>query len=137
SGDVTAIRITSGNGNLYVRWDETLTSNRNMVASDGFSITADANRDGTRDSRGWVTCDSSGLATVQVERPFGTFITVGSAQQSCNFVACVNGGAATIEASFPLTAFNATGAIIGLQTETRASQSTNSSVKDCVPGTGA
>ena len=29
SGDITAIRITSGNGNLYVRWDETLTSNKN------------------------------------------------------------------------------------------------------------
>src|SRR5205085_11676130 len=49
SGDITAIRITSANGNLYVRWDETLTSNRNKVMSDGFSITVDANRDGTPD----------------------------------------------------------------------------------------
>ena len=134
SGDITAIRITSGNGNLYVRWDETLTSNKNMIASDGFSITVDANRDGTSDARGWVTFDSSGVPTVQVERPFGTFVTVGSAQQSCNFSACSNGGAASLEASFPLSAFAATGSIIGLQTETRASASTNSSTKDCVPG---
>jgi hypothetical protein len=134
SGDITAIRITSANGNLYVRWDETLTSNRNMVASDGFSITVDANRDGTPDSRGWVTFDSSGVPTVQVERPFGTFTIVGSAQQSCNFSPCSNGAAASIEAAFPLSAFNPTGALIGLQTETRASASTNSSVKDCVPG---
>ena len=134
SGDITAIRITSGNGNLYVRWDETLTSNKNMIASDGFSITVDANRDGTSDARGWVTFDSSGVPTVQVERPFGTFVTVGSAQQSCNFSACSNGGAASLEASFPLSAFAATASIIGLQTETRASASTNSSTKDCVPG---
>src|SRR5436190_1076613 len=78
--------------------------------------------------------NSSGVPTVQVERPFGTFVTVGSAQQTCNLNPCSNGGQASIEAAFPLSAFNATGAIIGLQTETRASSSTNSSVKDCVPG---
>src|SRR6185369_15125855 len=99
-----------------------------------FSITIDADRNGVPDSRGWVTFDSSGVPTVQVERPFGTFTTVGSAQQSCNFVACANGGTASLEVSFPLSAFNPTGAIIGLQTETRASASTSSSTKDCVPG---
>ena len=134
SGDITAIRIISGNGNLYVRWDETLTSNKNMVASDGFSISVDADRDGTPDSRAWVMFNSSGVPTVQVERPFGTFVTIGSAQQSCSFNPCSSGGAASIEASIPLSAFNSTGAVIGLQTETRASASTNSSLKDCVPG---
>ena len=136
SGDITAIRITSGNGNLYVRWDETLTTNQNQIASDGFSITVDADRTERRTPEAGSRSTPPGNATVQVERPFGTFITVGSAQQSCNFSPCSNGGAASIEASFPLSAFNATGAIIGLQTETRASASTNSSVKDCVPGGG-
>ncbi len=36
SGDITAIRITSANSNLYVRWDEILS--HSMVQSDGFSI---------------------------------------------------------------------------------------------------
>jgi MBG domain-containing protein/Big-like domain-containing protein len=138
SGDITAIRVTSANSNLYVRWDETLTSNRSQVASDGFSVTIDANRDGTPDHRAWVMFNSSGVATTQVQDiAANTFTAVGAAQQTCNFVACTNGGAASIEASFPLAAFNPTGALIGLQTETRASTSTNSSTKDCVPGQGA
>jgi len=78
--------------------------------------------------------DSSGNATVQVERPLGSFTTVGSGVQSCKFNPCSQGGAASIEASFPLSAFNPTGALIGLQTETHASQSPTSQVKDCVPG---
>ena len=134
STDITAVRMTAGDGNLYVRWDETLTSNKNKIASDGFSMTVDANRDGTPDARVWILFDSSGIPTVQVERPFGTFVTVGSAQQTCNVVVCANGSTSSIEASVPLTALNATGAVVGLQAETRASASTNSSVKDCVPG---
>src|SRR5919204_5722757 len=82
SGDITAIRITTGDGNLYVRWDETLTSNKNKVASDGFSFTVDADRNGTPDARAWVTFDSSGIATAQVEQPIGTYTFVGAAQQS-------------------------------------------------------
>src|SRR5439155_12581823 len=135
SGDITAIRITAGNGNLYVRWDETLTANRNSVASDGFSIAIDAARNGTPDHRGWVLFDSSGVAKVEVQDlATSQSIAVGIAQQSCNFNPCSNGGAASIEASIPLTAFNPTGAVVGLQTETRASGSKSSSVKDCVPG---
>src|SRR5207247_10191592 len=76
--------------------------------------------------------------TVQLERPFGTLTTVGTSQQTCNVGSgCTNGGRASIEASFPLTAFNPTGAIIGLQTETRASSSTSSATKDCAPGSGS
>ncbi|MFL5798727.1 MAG: hypothetical protein ACJ77A_12450, partial [Actinomycetota bacterium] len=135
SGDITAIRITSGDGNLYARWDETLTANRSMVASEGFSIAIDADRNGTPDHRGWVMFNSSGVATVQVQDlNTNQFITVGIGQQSCNFSPCSNGSVASIEASFPLNAFSPTGALIGLQTETRASQSPNSSIKDCVPG---
>jgi hypothetical protein len=96
STDITAIRLTAGDGNLYVRWDETLTSNKNKIASDGFSITVDVDRDGTPDARGWVLFDSQGFATVQVERPFGTFVTVGAAQQTCNVVVCAPGAASSI-----------------------------------------
>ena len=134
STDVTAIRITSGNGNLYVRWDQTLTSNKNKISSDGFSITVDTNRDGTPDARGWILFDSAGIATVQVDRPFGTFTTVGSAQQTCNVVACSNGATSAIEASIPLSAFNTTGGAHRRSGRDARQRGTNSSIKDCVPG---
>ena len=63
--------------------------NRNQVASDGFSITVDADRNGTSGPPrlGHVQLvgrrDRPGRATVRA-----TFTTVGSAQQTCNFVAC-------------------------------------------------
>ncbi len=61
---------------------------RTMIASDGFSITVDADRDGTSGLTAAGSCSTPrALPTVQVERPFGTFTTVGAAQQSCNFVA--------------------------------------------------
>jgi hypothetical protein len=139
SGDITAIRVTARDGNLYVRWDVTLIPNKSQIAQDGFSITVDADRNGTPDHRGWVMFNSSGVATVQIQDiATNQFTTVGSAEQSCNFVPCSPGGSASIEASFPLSGFGAPqGGIIGLQTETRSSPSTSSSTKDCVPGNGA
>src|ERR671931_416972 len=79
STDITAVQITSGDGNPYVRWDVKLTSNKNEI-------------DQAEDS---------------------------------------------IEAAFPLVAFNPSGALIGLQTETNASPSPGSATKDCAPGSGS
>jgi hypothetical protein len=135
SGDITSLRITSDASTLYVRWDETLTFNKDSIASDGFSVAVNTSGGSTIDTIGWVVLNSQGVATVSVERPLGTVTTVGSAKQSCKFVACTNGAAVFIEAAFPLSALGAsTHQIIGIQGQTLASPSINSNVKDCIPG---
>jgi hypothetical protein len=135
SGDITSVQVTNDVTNLSVRWDETLTANKDLISSDGFSVGVDTTGGATVNAFAWVLFNSQGVPTVQVEFPLGTFTTVGAAAQSCAFASCVNGQAVFVEANFPLSAFSATtGQIISLQAQTRASASTNSNVKDCVPG---
>ncbi|MFL5914456.1 MAG: S8 family serine peptidase [Gaiellaceae bacterium] len=137
STDIKAIRLTAGDGNIYIRWDVTLQQNKNKIASDGYSLTLDANHDGTSDAQAWVTFDSSGNPTAQVTLGGGTPFNVGSAQQTCNVSTCTQGGPASIEAAFPVAAFNPTGSLVGVQAGSTASASVPSSTKDCVPGNGS
>jgi hypothetical protein len=142
STDITGIRITAGEGNLYVRWDIVLTQNKNEIDSASYAMLVDSNHDGTPDGKVWVMFDSHGAATTALEMPLGAQkIAVGMAQQSCFYPDplvsdCTSGGVAQIEASFPLTALNPSGSLVGLQTETHASADGGSQIKDCVPGTG-
>ena len=84
SGDLTAVYLTSDSTYLYVRFDETLTANKNKISSDGFSVALDTNSDGVIDTRFWILVDSSGNATTQVEKPLGTYTNTGNAIQSCS-----------------------------------------------------
>ncbi len=135
SGDLTKFWVTADGTSIYVRWDEYLTDNKSKVASDGFSISIDTTGGSTVNARVWVTFNAQGNATSQIERPLGTFASAGSAQQNCNVVVCVNGDFAYVEASMSLASLGvASGTVIGIKAETRASASTSSNVKDCVPG---
>ncbi|HWI51750.1 MAG TPA: S-layer homology domain-containing protein [Symbiobacteriaceae bacterium] len=134
SGDLTQIGLSADGTNLYARWDYFMTNNKNSAASDGFSIDIDTTGGNTPNARVWVTIASNGVATAEVERPIGTFTSIGSANQTC-ISGCSNGGAVSVEGSFPLTAIGAgPDTIIGLMAQTRASASHQANVKDCVPG---
>jgi len=136
SGDITKVWVTADGTNVYVRWDETLTSNKNKIASDGFSVGIDTSGGGTINARLWALFDAQGNATTKVEKPLGSFTTTGSAMQNCSPgpATCANGAAAFVEGAWSLTSLGVTsGNVVGMQAETRASNSTSSSVKDCVP----
>jgi hypothetical protein len=135
SGDITAMQITNDATNIYVRWNEILTANKNKIASDGFSIAVNTSGGGGTDAIGWVLVNSQGALSVAVEQPIGTRTVTGSAQQSCNVQVCANGAAVFLEAAFPRSALGATGnRIVGIAGRTQASNSFNSNVKDCIPG---
>ncbi len=135
SGDLTAFWLTADGSALYVRWDEYLTANKSKISSDGFSVSIDTTGGSTINARIWVTFNAQGNALSQLEKPLGTFAGAGSAQQNCNVVVCANGAFAYVEASMPLSALGvASGTVIAVQSETRASPSTSSNIKDCIPG---
>ena len=133
SGDLVALWITFDSTNLYVRWDMFLTSNSSSVKSDGFAVYISNSGTGVTNAKVWVLFNAQGVASTQIEYPLGTFTTVGSAQQSCNFSACSNGGFVGIEGAVPYSSFDA-GNIIGVAGVTLASANTNSNIKDCIPG---
>ena len=135
SDDITKVWFAADGTNVYIRWDSTLAANKNTIQSAGFSASFDLDGNSTIDARIWVAFASSGDATTELEKPIGTFATLGTAQQSCNVVVCANGAASSIEASMPLANLGVLSAtVVGIQAETRASNSHNSAVKDCVPG---
>lgn len=135
STDLTKIWTTADGTNLYVRWDSTLPSNKSKIASDAFSASIDTTGGTTVNARIWVTFNASGTPTTELEKPLGTFTTVGAAEQLCNVATCSNGAASSIEASMSLANLGvSSGTVIALQAETRASAAHTSSIKDCVPG---
>ncbi|MFZ9856872.1 MAG: hypothetical protein ACO3F2_00885 [Roseiflexaceae bacterium] len=135
SGDITSASVTSDATNLYVRWDETLTSNVDKIKSDGFGVFISRAADGVIDAKVWVLFNSSGVPTTRVEYPIGTFTNVGSAEQTCNVVICANGAAVSVETGVPLASFGTSVEVIGVAAVTLASAATNANVKDCAPGT--
>lgn len=105
SGGITAVWMTADGTNLYARWDETLTANRNLIKSEGFKLEISNNGSGSINANVYVLFNSSGVATTEVEFPLGTFTTIVASQQSCNFSTCSNGSFAAVEASVPLSSF--------------------------------
>src|SRR5688500_4354264 len=138
STELTRVWTTADGTNIYIRWDSTLPANKDKITSDAFSATLDTTGGSTANARIWVTFNASGVATTELERPLGTFVTIGAAQQRCAVIVCSAGAASSIEASMTLASLGVTsGSIVSLQAETRASAAHNASVKDCVPGGAA
>ena len=138
SDDITKVWFTADSTNVYIRWDTTLAANKNKIVTAGFSTSFDLDGNSTIDARIWVLFNAQGVATTELEKPIGTFATLGTAQQNCNVVVCANGAASSIEVSMSLANLGVTsGAVIGIQAETRASASHQSAIKDCLPGVTA
>ena len=81
SDDITKVWFTADSTNVYIRWDSTLANNKATIQSAGFSASFDLNGDSTIDARIWVGFNALGVATTELEKPIGTFATLGTAQQ--------------------------------------------------------
>ena len=139
STDLQGIYLTGDGTSLAARWETKLASNRTRIQSDAFSVSIDTTGTGAAaNARLWVTFNSSGVATAELEKPIGTFTVVplvpaaSGAAQDCLVIACTAGGLGNIEAKIPLASLAppALGTLIGLNAETRASASHAAAIKD-------